>query len=182
MKLITAITIALCLIATAQDGRKPKASPAVPAAAPASSDPAPAVPDAPVEADDTPANVVARFFATLQRATPPANKEVDQAYEVLTKGTKIAERADDVKTLKSKTKDAITVFGVIGGYDVSATKKVGGRLMSITCVSLGKEFPLRWRFYFYKPRDAWKLIDLRVDDRLAAMFDEPDERAKPRDE
>ena len=111
---------------------------------------------------------MARFFAALQR------KEVDGAYDQLTKGTKIAERADDVKMLKSKTKDAISVFGVMSGFEGIAKKSVGERLISYTYVSLGKEFPLRWRFYFYKPQENWKLIDLRVDDRLSAIFDEPE--------
>ncbi len=118
---------------------------------------------------DGPEKIIARFFAQLQK------KEVDVAYDQLTRGTKIAERAEDVRTLKSKTKEAITVFGPMLGYDSVVTKKVGTRLVSYTLLSLGKEFPLRWRFYFYKPIDTWKLIDLRVDDRLAAMFDETDD-------
>jgi hypothetical protein len=124
---------------------------------------------------DNPEKIIARFFSYLQR------KEVDQAYDQLTRGTKIAERAEDVRTLKSKTKEAITVFGPILGHDSVVKKNVGSRLVSYTMLSLGKEFPLRWRFYFYKPLDTWKLIDLRVDDRLAAMFDETDD-GRPREE
>ncbi|MEO6788644.1 MAG: hypothetical protein ABI318_21190 [Chthoniobacteraceae bacterium] len=120
-------------------------------------------------ATDTPEKIITRFFSYLQR------REVDQAYDQLTRGTKIAERAEDVRTLKSKTKEAITVFGPILGYDSVVRKNVGTRLVRYTMLSLGKEFPLRWRFYFYKPEDSWRLIDLRVDDRLAAMFDETDE-------
>ena len=135
----------------------------------------PAKPDAaaevehPAQAGELPEKIVNRFFGYLQR------KDVDTAYDQLTRATKIAERSDDVKTLKAKTKEAISVFGVISGYEVVSTKMVGERLLRYTIVSLGKEFPLRWRFYFYKPADAWKLIDMRVDDRLAAMFDETDE-------
>lgn len=129
----------------------------------------------PVQAGEMPEKIVGRFFGYLQR------KDVDTAYDQLTRSTKIAERAEDVKTLKAKTKEAISVFGAMGGYEVVSTKAVGERLVRYTVVSLGKEFPLRWRFYFYKPAEAWKLIDMRVDDRLAAMFDEADEEkaAKP---
>ena len=161
MKLLPALLLASALCTTAFS------QPAVPAVV--------AKPTAQAEADtapagtDTPEKIIARFFAYLQR------KEVDQAYDQLTRGTKIAERAEDVRTLKSKTKEAITVFGPILGYDSVVTKKVGTRLVSYTLISLGKEFPLRWRFYFYKPEDSWRLIDLRVDDRLAAMFDETDD-------
>jgi hypothetical protein len=124
---------------------------------------------------DGPEKIIARFFSYLQR------KEVDQAYDQLTRGTKIAERAEDVKTLKTKTKEAITVFGPMLGFDTVVKKNVGTRLVSYTLLSLGKEFPLRWRFYFYKPQDTWRLIDLRVDDRLAAMFDETEE-VRPRED
>ena len=123
----------------------------------------------PDQEPDSPEKIIARFFSYLQR------REVEQAYDQLTRGTKIAERAEDVKTLKSKTKEAITVFGPISGYDSVVKKNVGSRLVSYTVVSLGKEFPLRWRFYFYKPQEVWKLIDLRVDDRLVTMFDEQEE-------
>ena len=119
-----------------------------------------------VQAGEEPEKIVARFFSYLQR------KDVDTAYDQLTRATKIAERAEDVKTLKTKTREAINVFGAIGGYEIVMKKAVGERLVRYTVVSLGKEFPLRWRFYFYKPAEAWKLIDMRVDDRLAAMFDE----------
>ena len=75
----------------------------------------------------------------------------------------------------------LAVFGVMTGFDSVAKKTVGERLVSYTYVSLGKEFPLRWRFYFYKPQESWKLIDLRVDDRLSAMFDEPEAAPAARD-
>ena len=144
---------------------EPTAAPAVPA--PAAATPPAEVQPAVVEGE-APEKTIARFFSYLQR------KEVDHAYDQLTKGTKIADRAEDVKMLKSKTKDALAVFGVMTGFDPVAKKAVGERLISYTYVSLGKEFPLRWRFYFYKPQENWRLIDLRVDDRLSAMFDEPE--------
>ena len=161
MKLLSLLSIvALPLFAQAPVPAKP-AVPAKPDAA--------AEVEHPAQAGELPEKIVNRFFGYLQR------KDVDTAYDQLTRATKIAERSDDVKTLKAKTKEAISVFGAIGGYEVVSTKMVGERLLRYTIVSLGKEFPLRWRFYFYKPADAWKLIDMRVDDRLAAMFDETDE-------
>ena len=143
---------------------KPTAQVAADPAAPAVETTVP--PDSEAE---SPEKIIARFFSYLQR------REVDQAYDQLTRGTKIAERAEDVKTLKTKTKEAITVFGPMLGFDTVVKKNVGTRLVSYTLLSLGKEFPLRWRFYFYKPQETWRLIDLRVDDRLATMFDETDE-------
>ena len=63
--------------------------------------------------------------------------------------------------------------------DTLETKAVGMNLMRRTYLSLGRDFPLRWRFYYYKSSGLWRLVDLRVDDRLAGMFDEQDEPRGP---
>ncbi len=168
MKKLLALLLTCALGTTAFSGSPVPAVVAKPTAPTATE---PAVENtAPLETEaEIPEKIIARFFSYLQR------REVDQAYDQLTRGTKIAERAEDVKTLKSKTKEAITVFGPMLGFDTVVKKNVGTRLVSYTLLSLGKEFPLRWRFYFYKPQETWRLIDLRVDDRLATMFDETDE-------
>lgn len=106
------------------------------------------------------------FFAALKK------REVDAAYAALTKNTKIAEKPDELSTLKTKTQQAIEMFGEITGSEQVDLKFVGGHLLSATYLSLGKELPLRWRFYFYKAGPGWKLIDIRVDDRLIDMFGE----------
>lgn len=113
-----------------------------------------------------PAQIVRAFFGMLGKG------DIDGAYTNLMKGSKIGERPEEVRTLKAKTKDAIEIFGVVHGYDLVDIKPVGERLMRATYLSLGHELPLRWRFYFYKAEADWKLIDLRVDDKLTGIFDE----------
>ena len=122
---------------------------------------------------DGPAQVVGTFFGSLQQG------KVDEAYATLTKGSKIAEKPEELRQLKAKTIEAIEVFGSIHGYDLVESRVVGSRLVRATYVSLGKVFPLRWRFYFYKPEDIWRLIDLRVDDKLTGIFDEFEEPKAP---
>lgn len=127
-------------------------------------------PPAPKTADnDVPAQVAAIFFGLLQK------NEVDPAYEGLMKGSRIAERPDELKTLKTKTREAIDVFGPIQSYELVETRNVGMHLLRRTYISLNKEFPLRWRFYFYLSGALWRLIDLRVDDRVTGMFDEAED-------
>ena len=116
-----------------------------------------------------PAQVAAIFFGLLGK------NEIDPAYEGLMKGSRIAERPDELKTLKSKTREAIDVFGPILNYELVETRNVGTHLLRRTYISLNKEFPLRWRFYFYLSGEVWRVIDLRVDDRVTGMFDETDE-------
>lgn len=113
-----------------------------------------------------PSKMVAGFFAELE------SNRVDAAYDKLLRGSTLAEAKDDVANLKSKTQAEIENFGAIIGYELVNTKKVGEHLVSETCISTGK-FPLRWRFFFYKATDAWRVIDMRVDDRLMDMFQEP---------
>ena len=98
---------------------------------------------------------------------------VDAAYDQLLKGTKIAEMPKDVTNLKLKTREAMKALGDISGYDPVDEKTVGSHLTRITCLSLAKNLPIRWRFYFYKVSDTWKLIDIRIDDRLVDLFEEP---------
>ena len=89
MKIITAFILGLTIAAHAQ--APAKAAPKQPANPPIIST------EAPIEAaaeGDSPDKIMSRFFAYLQR------REVDQAYDQLTRGTKIAERAEDVKMLK----------------------------------------------------------------------------------
>jgi hypothetical protein len=126
-----------------------------------------------LSAQEAPAQIAGNFFALLQRG------DVEKSYAELTRGSKIAERPEDLKTLKAKTREAIEVFGAISGYELVDSKNVGTRLLRRTYLSLGRDFPLRWRFYFYKSENVWRLIDLRVDDRLAGMFDETDEPRTP---
>lgn len=145
----------------------PLPAPAAPTAAAVA--PTAAVGGIDLASPEAPAQIAGGFFGLLQRG------EVEKAYEQLTRGSKIADRPEDLKTLKAKTHEAIDVFGAIFGYEAVESKNVGTRLLRRTYVSLGKDFPLRWRFYFYKSENAWRLIDLRVDDRLAGMFDEPEE-------
>lgn len=118
---------------------------------------------------DGPSQLVANFFASLREG------KVDEGYAVLTKDSKIAEKPDELKQLKAKTREAIEVFGAISGYDFVESRAIGQRLVRATYVSQGKVFPLRWRFYFYKPENSWHLIDMRVDDKLTGLFDEAEE-------
>lgn len=115
---------------------------------------------------DVPAQMASGFFALLQK------NEVDEAYTNLLRNSKIAERPDEVRGLKDKSREAIELFGPVQGFEVTESKKVGTRMLRRTYISLNRDFPLRWRFYFYLSDRVWRIIDLRVDDRVSGMFEE----------
>jgi hypothetical protein len=114
-----------------------------------------------------PAKMVPIFFKQLEL------NRVNGAYDELLRGSKIAEVKEDVDNLKGKTREAIRNFGDIIGYELVQSKPVGGHLLSLTYLSIGKNYPIRWRFFFYKATDSWRLIDIRISDRLMDMFQEP---------
>ena len=117
-------------------------------------------------ASNDPNALLQRFFADLK-----ADK-LDAAYANLAKNTIIAERAENLEQLKEKTREAIDNFGPVQGYEVVQTDEIGSVLFRQTCISLNTDLPLRWRFYFYRTGGQWKLVDLRVDDGIADLFDE----------
>ncbi|MFM8717305.1 MAG: hypothetical protein ACKOF3_11105 [Spartobacteria bacterium] len=113
-----------------------------------------------------PVELLQRFFEALK-----ADK-LDAAYEGLAKNTIVASKAENLEQLKKRTRDAFDNFGPVKGYEVVETLEIGKALFRQTCISLNEDLPLRWRFYFYRSEDKWKLVDLRVDDGIVELFDE----------
>ena len=136
----------IALLAQARAGRRISKS-AGPVRSPRNSTPA-ATPSA------TPAGPVAVIPRTRSWVTSFAllsKDQVDQAYDYLTNGTKFAkENRIKVADLKVKTKGAIRANGQTQGYELLTIQNVGTHLMRSTYLSLGKSYPLRWKFYFYR--------------------------------
>jgi len=151
-------------------GEKPAPS-ATPKATP-SATPTPAAAAAPASSLP-PEEQIAAFFRQLAAA------KVDDAYEALLKGSKIAEAATDVTMLRSKTREAIELIGSVTGAELIDTAAVGENLKRYTYLVLGKTYPLRWRFYYYRSENTWRLIDIRISDRLVEMFGEETPAPRP---
>lgn len=113
-----------------------------------------------------PIDALDAFFSALKSG------QVDAAYDALVAGTIIADRREDVAGLKAKTKQALDSYGPVGGYEPVETVEIGTCLRRHTCISLNQDLPLRWKFYFYRNAAGWRLVDLRVDDGLAELFDD----------
>jgi len=128
-------------------------------AAPQPLAPGPVKPPDPMAAADA-------FFMALKSG------QVDGAYDELVRNTIIADRKQDVDALKAKTKQALDSYGPVSGYEPVETIEVGTSLRRLTCISLNADLPLRWKFYFYRTAAGWRLVDLRVDDGLAELFDD----------
>lgn len=163
-----AVILTLCVVsaAWAQEGQPPKKRLVF---EPGSKEPAPPVFTPPVSDKKDPLDAqVDVFFLCLKAG------EVETAYDNLVKNTIIADRPDDVRILKEKTSEALEEYGRPEAYELVEEKKVGTRLVRRTYLSHSGLLPLRWRFYFYRTADGWRLVDFRVDDALIELFeDEP---------
>lgn len=120
----------------------------------------------PTKSSLEPSDILRQFFEDLK-----ADK-LDSAYQGLVKNTIISERTENIDQLKAKTRHALDNYGPVKGYEVVETLQVGDSLFRHTCLSLNEDVPLRWRFYFYRSGSLWKIIDLRVDDGIADLFEE----------
>lgn len=132
--------------------------------------PTPGVPPPPAIAADrpkrTPDEIVSQFFAALKA------DRVDAAYDALNAEFALADRAEESKTMRAQTQKALDAYGPVHGFEMIREEPLGTHLLRRTYVLAGEQLPLRWKFYFYKPDDRWRLIDLRIDDAIVEWFDE----------
>ena len=61
-------------------------------------------------------------------------------------------------------------FGVTIGVELAEIEEVGDSLMLITYIQKYEKHLLRWKFYFYKPKDGWVLNTFYFDDKIQMMF------------
>lgn len=135
---------------------------------------APAPAAAPPLPEDIQKGITA-FFNLLKQ------QKVDEAYELILVNTRIRGREDDVKALRKQTREAIATYGPILGFETIEQRRVGMSLMQIVCLSWSENFPLRWRFSYYRPGDRWRLLDIFVDDKIGELFDTRAVRVQPMD-
>ena len=61
-------------------------------------------------------------------------------------------------------------FGETISVEVAAIEEVGESLMLVLYLQKFDKHVLRWKFYFYKPRDGWVLNTFMFDDQIRSMF------------
>jgi hypothetical protein len=112
------------------------------------------------------AEILKPFFDLLKM------DKISEAYESLGKSSVIASKAENLRQLEARTRDAIDNFGPIAGFERVDSLAVGESLLRETYLSLNADLPLRWRFYFYRVDGQWRVVDLRVDDGIVELFEE----------
>lgn len=61
-------------------------------------------------------------------------------------------------------------FGKTLGMEYSHTQEVGDSLMLVMYIQKFEKHMMRWKFYFYKPKEGWVLNTFNTDDQIQLMF------------
>ncbi len=61
-------------------------------------------------------------------------------------------------------------FGKTVGMEFSRIQEVGESLMLVMYIQKFEKHMMRWKFYFYKPKDRWVLNTFNTDDKIQLMF------------
>ena len=62
-------------------------------------------------------------------------------------------------------------FGATLGVELADVQEVGESLMSVMYIQKFEKHLMRWRFYFYKPKEGWVLNTFKTDDSIQLMFE-----------
>jgi hypothetical protein len=113
------------------------------------------------------------FFAAIQAG------KVDLAFQDLLKGSKIGEKKENVDELVKNTNAVLERFGKLEDSELIRAERVGSRVVRLSYLSYGADFPLQWQFYCYRGRESWQILDINVNNDLDQMFGEPDAKKRP---
>ena len=97
--------------------------------------------------------------------------EVDKAYDELLSNSLLANKLEEVKLQKEKTKTAITLYGKLIGYESVKTQKYGNSIVRLVYVLRCERMPVVWEFYFYKAASDWKLTSVKFNDEYDLLAD-----------
>jgi len=97
--------------------------------------------------------------------------EVDKAYDKLLSNSLLANKLEEVKLQKEKTKTAITLYGKLIGYESVKTQKYGNSIVRLVYVLRCERMPVVWEFYFYKAASDWKLTSVKFNDEYDLLAD-----------
>lgn len=61
-------------------------------------------------------------------------------------------------------------FGKTVGSEFVATEEIGESLMLVLYIQKFEKHLMRWKFYFYKPKNGWVLNTFNTDDKIQLMF------------
>ncbi|MBS1776286.1 MAG: hypothetical protein JSS64_08415 [Bacteroidetes bacterium] len=81
-------------------------------------------------------------------------------------------KLDAVTDLKNKLKNLIDLCGDYCGYEMLSEKTAGQNIKMVTFIVKYDREPIRFTFFFYKPKDKWQLNNFSYDEDIDKDLEE----------
>ena len=108
-----------------------------------------------------PKDMISEFFSSIIKGN------VSVAYDKLFFGSSIpADKPQAVNLLKQQTKNGLSLYGKMLGYEYISKEKYGKSILRYVYILKLEKGPVVWVFYFYKPKDKWILANVTFNDQL----------------
>lgn len=75
-------------------------------------------------------------------------------------------KLDAVTDLKNKLKNLVDLCGEYYGYEMLSDKTAGRNIKRVTFIVRYEREPIRFSFFFYKPKDKWQLNNFSFDESI----------------
>ena len=99
------------------------------------------------------------------------SKNVEKAYEELTKNSFITTKPDQYKLLIDQTKSSFKLYGEINSFDFVNSEKATPGYYKVRYLANHTEYPTRWIFTFYNsPKFGWIVLNIKFDDLPDFLF------------
>ena len=117
-------------------------------------------------AQETPKEIVSRFFAVYE-------KDPGKAVEFGFSTNKWMDRKqDEIIQVKSKLQNLVDLCGTYYGYELLSEKSAGKNLLMVVYIVRYDREPIRFSFFFYRPKDRWQLNNFSFDEGIDGDLEE----------
>lgn len=82
----------------------------------------------------------------------------------------LQDQFEDVLNLKYQLHETQKLLGEYRGFEKISERNVGESMRQVVCMVKYDRQPLRFRFHFYKPKDAWIPLNFYFDDDFSEEF------------
>jgi hypothetical protein len=106
------------------------------------------------------------FFKLLQQ------NKVDEAYDGLAAGGRLADKKEALEVLKTQTKVGLQVYGPFEGLETVAERWASPSLVQGVYLYKMRDLALVWRMTFYKSSRGWQVASLDFKDDLTSWFEQ----------
>lgn len=114
----------------------------------------------------TPKEITDKFFSLFAK---DPEKAIEYGFST---NRWMSKKSDAVKDLKTKLNNLIDLCGAYYGYDWLTEKTAGENIKIISFIVRYDREPIRFTFFFYRPKDKWQLNNFSFDESIDEDLEE----------